>query len=458
VNSPEHGYKKDYSRPGQDTDETKERKRQLVQDLEHLHGPEDVACGPEDLVVLCLARDGRPYVRTFLDHHFSLGAKHVFFLDNGSVDGTIEALAENENATVLRSTLPFKNYKFAMKQYLVERFGQGRWSVYVDIDELFDYPYSDVMDLGSLLGYLNENGYTAVMAHALDMFPEEPLKTGYSAEALDQEELDTWEHRFYDLSNIQEHEYESHNAHGPGNVVSNAGIKVLSGGIRKTVFGYNGTLTRHPLVFLDGKVRPVDGHLHRVSEARVADFACVLFHYKFLKRLYEQSVQAAREENYFKGSHAYKKYLKTLQKNPSVRLKLDTAKELRSVNDLVRDGFLGVSEDYMLKVHREEDRVLSRLTPQHSPYRLAGIFLEARAEAWSRRRESAPLEERLRDLENELERERENTARLGVEKREALSRKNRLERRLEGIKSSRSWRVFTVAAKLRNRILGTRRG
>ena len=32
--------------------------------------------------------------------------------------------------------------KLVMQQYLVARFGKGRWSLCVDIDELFDYPYS----------------------------------------------------------------------------------------------------------------------------------------------------------------------------------------------------------------------------------------------------------------------------------------------------------------------------
>ncbi len=60
-----------------------------------------------------------------------------------------------------------------MKQYLIARFGKsGRWCLYVDIDELFDYPYSEVVSLDSFLRYLTSKSYTAVMAHMLDMFPE----------------------------------------------------------------------------------------------------------------------------------------------------------------------------------------------------------------------------------------------------------------------------------------------
>lgn len=48
-----------------------------------------------------------------------------------------------------------------MKQYLIERFGRGWWTLSVDIDELFKYPCLDVVSLKALLRYLNENSYTA---------------------------------------------------------------------------------------------------------------------------------------------------------------------------------------------------------------------------------------------------------------------------------------------------------
>src|SRR5918997_5064192 len=75
--------------------------------VEHLHGPEEVAYGPDELIVLCLVRDGRPYVRSFMEHYASMGVKHMVFLDNRSTDGTVEALKEYDNVTVLRTTLPY---------------------------------------------------------------------------------------------------------------------------------------------------------------------------------------------------------------------------------------------------------------------------------------------------------------------------------------------------------------
>jgi hypothetical protein len=172
----------------------------LRSSIEHLHGPEEVPYGEDELVVVCLVRDGRPYVKSFVEHYFALGAKHIFFLDNGSIDGTVEALKNYENVTVLRTELPYKGYRLAFKRYLIGRFGKkDRWCLYADIDELFDYPYSDVVSLSSFLRYLSEKSYTAVAAQMLDMFPEEPLSG--RAGNLEDEPLKE-RHRFYDLSNI----------------------------------------------------------------------------------------------------------------------------------------------------------------------------------------------------------------------------------------------------------------
>src|SRR5215212_3901717 len=176
----------------------------LEHNVEHVHGPREVDYGIDELVVLVLLRNGRPYVKPFIEHYFSLGAKHIVFLDNGSTDGTVETLKNYENVTVLRSGLPNKRYHVAMKRYLIERFGRGQWTLSVDIDELFEYPYSDVVSLKALLGYLNENSYTAVVCYMLDMFPEEPLSEEDSpTEDLPLKEL----HRFYDISDIRTRSY-----------------------------------------------------------------------------------------------------------------------------------------------------------------------------------------------------------------------------------------------------------
>ena len=145
-----------------------------------------------------------------------------------------------------------------------------------------------------------------------------------------------------------------------------------------TVFGSNTFLTKHPLVFLDDKVNPVTPGPHWQSNARVADFTCVLFHYKLLAgHLHKQAAQAS--ERTAKGSARYKKYLEVLEKDLSASIKTDTSKELKSVNDLVGTRFVSVSRKYMRFVEREERRN-DHYSEKRRSERLFEAFFNAQAE------------------------------------------------------------------------------
>jgi len=309
----------------------------------------------DELVVVCLVRNGRPYIESFIEHHLSLGVKHIVFLDNDSNDDTVAVARNHEHVTVLQTKLPFKRYQFAMKQYLISRFGKGRWCLYVDIDELFDYPYSDVVSLNSLLRYLNEKSYTAVAAYELDMFSDEALPSRFSKRDEPLKEL----YNLYDISNIRKVEYT-----GPfgrrSNVIANENIKIYKGGIRE-IFDTDPMLTKHPLIFVDGEVRHGDMGLHRIRNARIADFSCVLYHYKLIGGLRERLAQDFQEGRYGRlRIPGYTKYLDVLERNPDTRLRQDTAREIRSVNELIDNGFLVASDEYRRWAEARKENILYR--------------------------------------------------------------------------------------------------
>src|SRR5215211_2780800 len=96
-------------------------------DVEHLHGPKEIRYGKEELVVLCLVRNGLPWIKTFVEYYFSLGVKHIVFLDNNSTDDTVAAATRYNDVTVLRAKLPVNAHGGAgqveMMNYLRARFG-----------------------------------------------------------------------------------------------------------------------------------------------------------------------------------------------------------------------------------------------------------------------------------------------------------------------------------------------
>jgi len=433
--------------------------------ITHLYGPEEVDYAEDELMVVCLVRDARPYVKSFVEHYFSMGVKHLAFLDNGSTDGTVEALRRYENVTVLRTGLPFKEYQGAMKRHLIHRFGkQGRWVLYVDQDELFDYPYSDVVSLGSFLRYLSGKSYTAFVAQMLEMFPENPVTHATEDEPLKES------HRFYDISNITRQGY--HTRGDASNVLDNEEIEIHRNGILRTVFGQRALLTKHPLIFLDGKMRAMDPGAHWVGGARVADITGVLFHYKFIGGFQERVARAVEEGRYADNTTRYDKFFETLERNPETRIKQETAQELEHVNDLVDAQFLVVSEDYAAWMDAEE----RKSAPEGGPRRLAGAFSKASAEARTQARVARVLERRVGDLEDSLAAERrkarnrpeagqrrevdvlENRNRHLENKNTNLEKKIRnLERQIMDIQSSRSWRLLGGLGRVRDRLLQLKR-
>ena len=429
--------------------------------IEHLYGPEEVSYRADELVVVCLVRDGRPYVKSFVEHYASMGVKHIFFLDNGSADGTVSVARSYENVTILRTELPYKGYEYSLKQYLVARFGKkGRWCLYADIDELFDYPYSDVVGVSSLLGYLNANSYTAVAAQMLDMFPEEPL-SGSRAGTLPDEPLKE-RHRFYDVSNIRRKSFKELRRRFPNNTLESDEIEAFRGGIRATLFGVDSDLTKFPLVFSDGRIKPFDGSSHWVDNARIADFTCVLLHYKFLDGYFhQQAAKAVREAQYYNSSALYEKYLQVLEGNPDLRVKRESAGELRGVSDLVEDGFLVVSEDYMMLVYEQEEERKKgggNAPREDGPGEGAGdegALRRARARAEVQGLRAKRLERSLEELREQKRREAE---RLGSTVARLRKKNRNLARQLQSMRASRGWRLLNKLARLRARVLSSRKG
>ncbi|MEZ4643736.1 MAG: glycosyltransferase family 2 protein [Chloroflexota bacterium] len=315
--------------------------RQITRTIEHVHGPTEIPYGPDELVVVCLARDGELYVNSFMQHYAELGVKHIVLLDNGSTDQTVSLAQQYPHVTILRSRLPFKRYKMALRHYLIRRFGQAnRWLLYVDIDELLDYPHSDRVTLPRFLGYLRAGGYTAVIAYMLDMFSDKPLTAVTSHIDDDLKAL----YRFYDISDIVRMDY-----YFPRNQLPTDEIKAYFGGIRRILFDPQATrfvLTKHPLFLLDGRVKPLFVDEHFVRDARIADVTAVLFHYKFLADFAERTVRAIQEENYHTHSDDYKKYHRILQQSPDLIIKQPTSHQFVEMGELIDNGFLYMSAAY----------------------------------------------------------------------------------------------------------------
>lgn len=301
--------------------------------VNHLHGPVQIAYAPDELLILCLVRNGELYIRSFVEHYTSLGAKHIVFLDNGSTDDTVELLREYD-VTVLQSHAPYQQYETPLRLYLLNRFSRDRWSLTVDIDELFDYPYSQTIALRDFLRYLNEYRYTAVLAQMVDMFA--PVSLSEVRSGVEDSVVDKYTH--YDLSSIRKVTYT-----WPG--MSNPDIKWHLGGVRGRVFGTNNSLTKAALLYGDGKLRPFVS-FHHVKGARIADISCLLRHYPFVESFRSKVEEAVQTKRYTGAIWEYSAYWHFLERDPNMNLVSASTRRLGSIDELIDEKFLIVSEAY----------------------------------------------------------------------------------------------------------------
>jgi hypothetical protein len=298
--------------------------------IKHIYGPNQVSYEQDELLVICLVRNGELYIKSFIEHYRSLGVKHCVFMDNGSTDRTIEMLCSYDGVTVLQTDVNFVKYESTIRRYLAEKFSKNCWNLTSDIDELFDYPYSSRLSLRNFLEYLNKNAYTAVLTQMLEFFSDIPLSQVSSE--VDDSLIEKYP--YYDISDIDKTEYS-------WSLPAHPEIKMHWGGIRKALFGTYSGLTKAALVKMDGKIRTFVGW-HHVKNAKVADISCLLKHYTFLSLLYRRA-----EELHEKLPDFHGKIWQKLNSNPDLNPKLDTAKRLAASEELIDNNFLVVSEQYL---------------------------------------------------------------------------------------------------------------
>lgn len=320
----------------------------FISSIKHKWGAKKIRYGKNEAIVVCIVRNGESYSRSFIDHYFSLGVKHIVFLNNDSEDGTAEIARSYQNVTIFNFKSPLRGYEIFLENYFIKKFCKNRWCINVDIDELLDYPFSDVISLKELLEYFNANSYTAVIGQMLDMFSEKPLNemTVVKDSSL------SMGFRYYDVANIRKYDYATCTKGGLNNkknLLSNQDIKFYFGGIRDYVFNSDNGLTKHPIIFVHKKLNII--HAHCVENAHCADISSVLFHYPFVGFL--KKIHQYIKENY--GAVAeYKAYLAKYEKSPNMMIKQDTSQKLYCINDLVENEFLVVSNSYLKFVNQHK--------------------------------------------------------------------------------------------------------
>lgn len=152
------------------------------------------AVRPNHLLLFSTVRNEKIRLPYFLRYYRDLGINHFFFVDNDSDDGTREYLAEQADVSLWRAKASYKRARFGVDwlNWLLMRHGHGHWTMVVDPDEFFVYPFCDTRPLRALTDWLDASSIKSFSAMLLDMYPKGPVSAQPYREGQDPFEIANW--------------------------------------------------------------------------------------------------------------------------------------------------------------------------------------------------------------------------------------------------------------------------
>lgn len=307
----------------------------------HLSGPRQFQLKDNEVVLTLLGRDIIYFAPVFLTYYRALGVEKFVYLDNGSRDGSVEFFSRQQDTIVARCNLNFRDYQRELRYIVTSDFAKGGWRLVVDADELLEYPGKPKLSLPELVNRLEKWRHTGLMAQMLDMVP---LNTLSSVSSLDFNSC-IKEFRFYSTEQIKSTGYHSSNEplrfFSSFNTLSDPRIRLLRGGIRRTVFGEDCLLTKHVLFKLDDSVLPLP-HPHFTCGIHCTDFTAVLRHYKFAGKYLEREIQQNIEKRLSHGEGELR--LMAIEKNGDIDFSLYNLRRDPTLEALTQQGFTILSD------------------------------------------------------------------------------------------------------------------
>lgn len=150
--------------------------------------------GAGDVLVFATLRDEHIRLPYFLRYYRDLGVSHFLIVDNDSRDGGAEYLAQQPDVSLWSTRASYKGARFGVDwlNWLQGRYGHGHWTLVVDPDEFFVYPFCDTRPIGALTDWLDSSRIRSFGAMLLDMYPKGPIDAVPYRAGQDPMEIAAW--------------------------------------------------------------------------------------------------------------------------------------------------------------------------------------------------------------------------------------------------------------------------
>lgn len=253
----------------------------------------------DEVVLLVTVKNDYSRLDHFVSHYRKLGVSHFAFIDNGSVDGTVEKIMSYGDSACFRAHDVYNSSrKTGWFNRVAGYYGMSRWYVVVDSDELFAYPEMDRFSIPQYLSLLDERNIEFIRAVLIDVYPD-----GYLMDKAktDQEYLESCVY-FDAASSIKELKGKK----------SLRNRLFLLDQLGEAPSPYKPALLRFKNCFL------VSSHVVFPRKVNDVNIGAICLHYKFLPSDREKYIKIAQEGNYYKGSWAYKAVNEKIADTPDI--------------------------------------------------------------------------------------------------------------------------------------------
>ncbi|MEM6480250.1 MAG: glycosyltransferase family 2 protein [Pseudomonadota bacterium] len=275
------------------------------------------AIRPGDILLFSTLRDEYVRLPYFLKYYRELGVSHFLIVDNNSTDGSGDFLAQQKDVSLWHTSDSYRRAKFGVDwlNWLQRRYGHDHWTLVVDPDELFIYPFCDTRPIRALTDWLEVSQVRSFGAMLLDMYPKGRIDAYPYEPGQDPLEVACW----FDPGNYTIEKNPSY-----GNLW-------IQGGPRSRVFFRDNprmapALNKVPLVKWNSRYTYVSSThmllprgLNRTYDEWGGEKASgVLLHAKFLNSFAEKAKEELRRGQHYSASMEYRSYYQNLQENPDL--------------------------------------------------------------------------------------------------------------------------------------------
>lgn len=270
-----------------------------------------------DVLLFATLRNERIRLPYFLQYYRDLGIRHFLIVDNGSDDGSRDYLAEQADVSLWTTSASYRRARFGVDwlNWLQSRHGHNHWTLVVDVDEFFIYPFCDTRPIQALTDWLDASGIRSFGAMLLDMYPKGALDAQPYGEGQDPFEIAAW----FDSGNYM--------------IQKNGlyGNLWIQGGPRARLFFADNpaaapALNKIPLVrwhrhytYVSSTHMLLPRGLNQTFDSWGGEKASgCLLHAKFLDTFTTRAAEEVQRDEHYRGSAEYQAYAQRLKDSPDM--------------------------------------------------------------------------------------------------------------------------------------------